>query len=386
MSGHIRRRGQRSWELKFDLGRDPTTGKRETRYHSFKGTKREAQAELIRLGAEAIKGTYVDPSTETLAQFLDRWVADWADLHVSAKTSQRYRELLNNQIKPYLGTMPIQRVRAAHLTQLYAKLLREGAVNGAPLSARSVGHVHRCLRRAFGHAVQWGIITANPAAVVSPPKVQEKEIEIVREDEIRSLLNQLRDGHRDLHAIATLALATGMRRGELLALRWQDVDLEAGQVQVTRSLEQTRKGLAFKTPKSRRGRRKISLPIAAAGEMRAHRKAQQERRLQLGRGKATIEDLVFPRPDESGPREPDTLTIEWLRATAAIGRRVNLHALRHTHASSLIAAGVDILTISRRLGHAKPSVTLDVYGHLYAGSDDRAVQAMEALFARVRNG
>lgn len=107
MKGHIRRRGTGSWELKFDIGRDPATGKRETRYHSFKGTKREAQAALVRLSAEAIQGTYVDPNSATLGEFLDRWAADWADLHVSPKTSERYRQLLDNQVKPRVGAMPI---------------------------------------------------------------------------------------------------------------------------------------------------------------------------------------------------------------------------------------------------------------------------------------
>ena len=249
-------------------------------------------------------------------------------------------------------------------------------MDGGPLSARSVGHTHRCLRRALGHATQWGIITTNPAAVVSPPKVQDKEIEIIREDEIRNVLGKLK-GH--LRSIATLALATGMRRGELLALRWIDVDLDAGAIRVERSLEQTRAGLRFKSPKTKHGRRSITLPPSAVTELRALRKAQQEQRLALGLGKAPDDALVFPTADGE-PRKPNALTNEWIIATTAIGRRISLHALRHTHASSLIAAGIDILTISRRLGHAKPAVTLNVYGHLYASTDDRAAQVIEALF------
>jgi integrase len=363
--GHIRPRGSGSWELKFDLGRDPLTGKRQSRYVSFKGTKREAQAELTRLLAETNIGTYVDPSKVALAEFLDRWARDWVPANVSPKTGERYRQLLDNQVKPHIGALPIQKLRPVHLSELYAKLLREGGVDGGPLAARSVGHTHRCLRRALGHATQWGIITTNPAAVVSPPKVQDKEIEIIREDEIRVVLDKLK-GH--LRTIATLALATGMRRGELLALRWIDVDLDGGTLRVERSLEQTRAGLRFKAPKTRHGRRSISIP-------------QQEQRLALGLGKA---ELVFPMIDGE-PRKPNALTNEWIIATTAIGRRISLHALRHTHASSLIAAGIDILTISRRLGHAKPAVTLNVYGHLYASTDDRAAQVIEAMFSRIRN-
>jgi integrase len=120
-----------------------------------------------------------------------------------------------------------------------------------------------------------------------------------------------------------------------------------------------------------------------ADELRTHWKAQQEQRLALGLGRSGPDDLIFAMPD-GAPYKPDALTNNWLRATMAVGRRINLHSLRHHHASSLISAGVDVLTISRRLGHASAAITLTVYGHLYPNTDDRAVQAVEAMFARVR--
>ena len=151
MTGHIRRRGERSWELKFDVGRDPSTGKRQIRYRSFKGTKREAQAELTRLTAEALRGTYIDATSETVGGFLDRWDRDWASIHVSPKTAERYRGIIANQVKPHIGTRPIQKLRAVDLSELYAKLMRDDG-----LSPRTVGHVHRLLHRALGHAVTLG--------------------------------------------------------------------------------------------------------------------------------------------------------------------------------------------------------------------------------------
>ena len=382
MSGHIRRRGEQSWELKFDLGTNPVTGKRETRYHSFKGTKREAQAELVRLSAEALKGGYIDASGETISQFLDRWDRDWASHHVSPKTAERYHQLIANQIKPHLGAMPVQKVKAVHLNALYSKLLQSGGIEGAPLAAQTVGHVHRLLRRIFGHAAQWGVIGQNPAALVSPPRVQQTEIEIIHEDEIKLVLKALRGRNLPLYTIATVALATGMRRGELLALRWKNIDLDGGKLRIEQSLEQTKAGLRFKPPKSKHGRRTITIPPAVVADLRAHWKATQEQRLTLGIGRSTSTDLVFTMWDGS-PRKPNALTNDWLRASMVTGRRINLHALRHTHASSLIAAGVDILTISRRLGHANPKITLDVYGHLYGNTDDKAAQAVEAMFARI---
>jgi integrase len=148
-------------------------------------------------------------------------------------------------------------------------------------------------------------------------------------------------------------------------------------------LETTKAGLRIKSPKTRHGRRTISVPASVVEELRAHWKAQQEHRLALGLGRASADDLIFAMADGS-PYRPNTLSRDWLRATGAVGRPINPHSLRHHHASNLIAAGIDILTISRRLGHANPSITLGVYGHLYPNTDDCAAQVIEAMFARVR--
>jgi integrase len=283
-AGHIRRRGERSWELKFDVGAD-VSGKRQIRYHSFKGSKREAQAELTRLIASANTGTYVDPDKATVAEFLMRWERDWAPLHVSPKTFERYSGLIAKQIVPHIGQIPIQKLRPAHLSELYAKIVQSG------LAPRTAGHSHRLLHRAFGIAVQWGILSQNIVGNVSPPRVASTEIEIMREDDIRVVLNKLRG--RTLYPIASLALATGMRRGELLALRWQDVDLDGAKLRVEQSLEQTKAGLRFKSPKTKNGRRTISLPKTTVAELRDHWKAQQEFRLSCGLGRGLMTRWCF---------------------------------------------------------------------------------------------
>lgn len=174
-----------------------------------------------------------------------------------------------------------------------------------------------------------------------------------------------------------------MRRGELLALRWQDVDLDRAVLRVEQALEATKGRLRFKPPKTNYGRRPITLPASLIGELRRHRKAQQEQRLALGLGKAPADALVFATWD-GRVRHPDGLTKEWSTAMEAIGRpKITLYSLRHTHASQLIAAGLDVLTISRRLGHGSPAITLAVYGHLFANTDDRAAQVMEAAFREI---
>ena len=214
-------------------------------------------------------------------------------------------------------------------------------------------------------------------------RVEDTEVDILREGEIKELLDKLRG--RLLYTVALLALATGMRRGEMLALRWQDVDLDAGKIRVERSLEQTKVGgLRFKSPKTKRGRRNITIPPAVVGELRAHRKAQQERWLAFGRGRLLEDTLVFATWDGE-IRSPNALSTEWAETMLNFGMKATLHSLRHSHASQLIAAGMDVLTISRRLGHASAAITLGVYGHLFSSTDDRAAAIMQASFARLED-
>src|SRR5262249_9055995 len=182
-----------------------------------------------------------------------------------------------------------------------------------------------------------------------------------------------------LYALVVVALNSGVRRGELLALRWQDIDFDAGHLRVEQALEKTtRAGLVFKAPKSRHGRRTVTLPPSTIAVLREHWKKQQEQRLMLGLGKAPADALVFAHFDGSA-YSPNLLSKQWRRAMKAVGLKATLHSLRHTHASTLIASGLDVLTISRRLGHGSAALTLNVYGHLFK-PDDRAAAIMERAF------
>ena len=208
-----------------------------------------------------------------------------------------------------------------------------------------------------------------------PPAVEQDEIEILAPEQIAAVLDSLR-GH-SLHPIVSLALATGLRRGELLALEWSDIDLDRGVLRVERSVEETKAGLRVKPPKTKRGRRNIGLPADTVAMLREHRKAQMELRLALGQGGQPV--LVFSTI-EGGHLKPNGISRSWRQTCKARKLpRVQFHALRHTHASTLIRAGVDVLTISRRLGHSSASMTLDVYGHLMEGADDAAVKAIEGM-------
>jgi integrase len=217
------------------------------------------------------------------------------------------------------------------------------------------------------------VVSRNVASAISAPRVEPKEVEILSADQIALVLDRLQ-GHR-LYPIAALALATGMRRGELLALQLGDLGLEAATLRVERSLEETAAGLRFKPPKTKHGRRSISLPAHAVAMLRAHWRQQLEHRLALGLGKPEPSTLVFSHPDGS-PISPDNLSRDWRRTCRSLGLPlVMFHALRHTHASALIASGLDVVKISRRLGHSSPLVTLRTYAHLFETSSDSAAAA-----------
>jgi integrase len=174
-------------------------------------------------------------------------------------------------------------------------------------------------------------------------------------------------------------LGSGARRGELLAIRLTDIDLDRASLSIERSLEQTKAGLRFKPPKTACGRRTISLPPSAVTVLCEHRRRQLELRLALGLGRAEPETLLFSEPDGS-PMAPDKLSWRWRNTCVSLKLpRVSFHALRHTHASMLIASGLDVVAISRRLGHANPNVTLAVYAHLFKKDDSTAADAVEAI-------
>jgi integrase len=371
MKGSLKERSPGHWAIILDA-KDLVTGERKRRWHSFKGTKRQAQIECARLIAEQQSGAAVDPSKVRVTEFLDRFDRDWAVTHVSPHSRERYQFALNH-VRRHLGDKPLQKVRPADLAAFYATLARTA------LAPRTIKLVHSVLHRALGQAKTWGIIRDNPAEVVKPAKAPDRETPMLQPERAATLLERLRG--QPLYLIASLALGAGMRRNEMLGLRWGDVDLDTGRLTIEQALEQTAAyGIRAKGPKTKHGRRTISLPAHLVTELRQHWREQQEQRLGMGLGKAPETAPVFATSD-GRHLSPNAITKAWPVAVAAIGMpAVTLHSLRHTHASMLIAKGVDILTISRRLGHSSPTITLGVYGHLIHGTDDRAAAIMEAAF------
>lgn len=380
MKGHLRQRSPGSFELKFDAGRD-ASGKRIVETRTVKGGRRAAQTELAKLVSAVDQGEHVRRSPTTVGAFVEERIERWVALgQVTPKTAERYNELLANQIAPLIGQIALQALRASDIERWHGTLRVSGRKDGnGGLSALTIRHAHRLLGKALKEAQRHDLVIRNAASMQPPPRVPRTEVKILNTDQMRGLVRDLK-GH-PVYPKAVLALFAGMRLGEIVALRWGSLDLDRKTATVRSSLEETQAGLRFKTPKSEAGARTIDLPDIAVETLRVYRRQQQEQRLALGAGKLTDDTLVFGRLG-GAPQTPNALSKEWAAAAASIElAEITFHSLRHAHASQLIDVGVDIVTISKRLGHASPTITLGTYAHLFNKRGDKAAEAINGAVA-----
>jgi integrase len=368
MKGHLRERSPGRWAIVIDV-RDPATGRRKRKWHSFAGTKREAQVKCAELIAVASRGGYIEPSKATVADFVRMRIDQWeAAGDISARTAQRYRQLAQHQIAPHLGAKVLRKLRPLDIEGWHTALR-------ATVAANTIGSAHRLLSKALRDAAKNDLVSRNVCKEQSAPKAESTEQEIVRD--VPGLVAKLQGWPHG--TMAMIALFGGLRLGEALALRWSNVDLDRKVIRVVEALEETRAfGIRFKPPKSKAGRRDVTLPDILVEALHRHRKDQLELRLQLGLGKLPDDALLFASI-EGKPLSTADVSVVWSRFAAKIGMpEITFHGLRHTHASQLIDAGVDIATISKRLGHATPGITLAVYAHRFQRDDAKAAAAINA--------
>jgi integrase len=354
---------------------------------SFRGNKREAQVKLADLIAAVGKGTYVEPSRITVAEYARARVGQWhAAGNTSARSHERYMELLEGQIVPFVGGVRVQKLKASDIEAWHTNLRLRGRKNIATgLADQTIRNAHRLLVQVLNDAVKFEVIPRNVASLQRLPKMKDKEVVALTDDQVGIVRNGLRG--TPLYVPVIVSLFTGLRRGELLALRWCNVDITSVRpsLRVVEALEQTRASIRFKGPKTAAGKRTVTLPDVVAEALREHRRQQLEQRMALGLGKLPDDALVFPTMG-GGPQSPNAFTLLWGAAAQRIGlQQITFHALRHTHASQLIAEGVDLVTISKRLGHSNPTVTLRAYSHMTKPNDSKAADAINTALERLGN-
>ncbi len=379
MRGHIVKRYKNSYTIVLNLGTDPSTGKRKQQWVSIKGTKRDAEKRLAGLLHQMDTGTFMKPGKTTLGEFLERWLKDYTWPDLGPRTAEGYESIVRRHLIPKLGKILLIQLKPEHIQEYYSDCLSEGRCDGkGGLDPLTVRHHHMALHRALQIAVKWGVIGNNPADAIDPPRFQRSEIRIMSEDDIQTFLEAAR--LTPYYTLFYLALFTGMRRSELLALRWSDVDLPLGQISVNRSLHHLQdRSLVFRTPKTAKGRRTIALPPSAALVLREHKKKQGDMHLLLG----TLpqeSDLVFSQPDGAALL-PDTVSHVWSKLAKRIGMEgTRLHDARHTHASLMLKQGIHPKVVQERLGHASIQTTLDTYSHVVPGLQEAAAARFDEAF------
>ena len=335
-------------------------------------TKKECQGKANEARRKHELGLSALGKGQTLAQFLDHWLSEVSRQTVRASTHERNEGIVRVHILPNLGPIRLADLTGQHLQLLYGQLLSAG------LAPATVVRVHAVLHRSLRMAVRWKLIPSNPADDVDKPQLSRKEMQFLTRQQVTQLL-----GHASgpvFRGLYVVAATTGLRRGELLALRWSDVDFDRGILTVQRTVQRIRgEGLVFGEPKTNSGRRSVRLSELALGELRKLRVHQAERRLKAGPAWQDL-DLVFASSTGT--------VLEAARITrtfqhdlkAASLPPIRLHDLRHTFATLALEQGVPMKAVQSALGHSTVAVTMDVYGHITPAMQDSVAETMDRLF------
>jgi len=360
-----------SWAGIVDLPPDPVTGKRRQKRVTAK-TRRECEEKIRALLDQVDDGEAVGHEKLTLAEFAAQWL-EAVEPSLRPSTFRRYADMLRVHILPQLGTRQLAKLTPADLQRFYANRLAYG------LSATSVHHLHVMLHRVLKQAERWGMVSRNVGSMVDAPRRTFPEITTWNLEQVNRFF-AVSDRH-DLAALWRLALLTGMRRGELLGLKWEDLDLDRGTLAVRRTLSRGKEGRwELGQPKTAAGRRSIALPASCVSSLRKHRARQNEERLRLGE---LWEDHGFVFTNRTGNMlHVNSLSQAFGKLTAASGLPViRFHDLRHTSATLLLAQGVHPKIVQERLGHADITMTLNRYSHVTPDMQRMAADTLDAALS-----
>ena len=374
MQGTMVERTPGRWLIRVFAGRG-SDGRTRHVNRTVLGTKRDAQRALAKLIADVSGGQVVAGQPMTLVQLVERWLEDIAPQR-TPRTVHEYRRLARHDVLPALGAKRLDKLTARDIDGYYRSLLERG------LSPASVRRNHALLHASLGRAVKWGLIGTNPADRASPPATRQAQVDAPAVDEVVRLIEAATTGGDAVLATAmALAAVTGMRRGELCALRWSDIDLELATIRVSRSLT-TRAGQRWEGDTKTHQHRDVALDPSTVALLAERRAGQEKYASEIGTELSADAYVLSTHADGSQPCLPDSLGRTYWRLANGLGIKTRFHDLRHFTATQALAAGIDVRTVAGRLGHADPAITLRVYSHVVAERDRAAAELLGALVLR----
>ena len=372
--GNIRKRKDGRWEGRYTVGRDPKTGKQ-----IFKNVLGKTQAEVKAKLEKAIEESrgldIVKAQSYTVGQWLDVWFEYYAKVKVRPSSHKTYQGYIKNHIKPHIGNIPLTKLTTLDLQVMYQELLTKGRVDRIEsqhqpkgLSAKTVRNLNQIISSAMKLAIQQKLISSNPADGCALPRIEHKEMKTLPADQLAAFLNEAkRTGTFELYYID---LATGLRRGELLGLKWQDIDLDNGIIHVRRQIGRIDGKVQEAPLKTKNAYRNISIGADAVSILREKKKQDGGR-----------SEYVFPSPT-GGPMSPDSVLKMLHRVLERAGLpELSFHVLRYTFATLALQNGVDIKTVSGMLGHFSAGFTLDTYAHVTTAAQRQAAETMGDVLA-----
>ena len=377
--GAVYQRKDGKWVGEATIGRR-ADGARMRRY-VYADTREEAQEKLRKLLYERDRGLLADPAKQTVGQFLVSWLEDVAKPTVRPRTYERYELVIRRHLCPGIGSILLSKLGPQHVQNLYRRMTEAGLTS-------TTRQAHAILHKALGQAAKWNLVPRNVADLVDAPRVPKKEMRVLTPEEAQRFLAAA-EGDR-FHALYVLAVTCGLRQGELLGLKWEDVNLERGTLQVRRQPQwvraegEERKGKKRAEPKSAKSRRVIVLPAVAVAALKRHKVRQTEERLRLGE---VWQDYGFVFTTEIGTpvHKSNLLSRSFYPLLEKAGLpRVRFHDLRHTCATVLLAHGVHPKLVQEQLGHSQISLTLDTYSHVLPALQRECAATMDGIFGTKR--
>jgi integrase len=365
------------WGFRVDAGLHSASGKRRQILRQGFATKRAAEVALAELAGEANRGLVVSRSSMTVGEYLVEWFES-ARPSLRPTTSRGYEQSIV-RLTTNLGRVRLQALTPMQVQRCYTDLLESGGRDGKPLAPKTVRHAHVVLRKALGDAERMGLVSRNAAAAARPPSGEHTEMTTWSSEDLRDFLAAA-EGHPYEIGFRLLA-ATGLRRGEVLGLRWRDVDFDLGQIAVAHTITEIGAEVVMGPPKTARSRRNVYLDRRTLAALREHRQRQRAQRLAAGPAWDVDHDWVLT--DELGGFvRPQSMSYSWRVLMEQIDvPTIRLHDLRHTHATLALKAGVHPKVVSERLGHATVGITLDLYSHVVPSlARDAAEQIMSTTY------